>query len=77
MFVFKRLMDNRPGPLFMVVYRVFDNANHCFIRVYSHIDNAIFASPKRAIAITMQFNAIKFTLLRKYALMIWSVEPTN
>ena len=60
----------------MVVYRVSDNANHCFIRAYSHIDNAIFASPKRAIAITMQFNAIKLTLLRNHALMIWSEEPT-
>ena len=61
----------------MVVYRVYDNANHCFIRSYSHIDNAIFASPKSAIAITMQFNAIKLTLFRKYALMIWSDEPTS
>ena len=69
-------MDKRPGPLFMVVYRVYDNANHCFIWSYSHTDNAIFASPKNAIAITITFNAIKLTLLRKYALMIWSEEPT-
>ena len=61
----------------MVVYRVIDNTNRCFIRVYSHTDNAIFASPKRAIAITMQFNAIKLTLFRRYALMIWNDEPTS
>ena len=61
----------------MVVYRVSDNINHCFIRVYSHTDNAIFASPKTAIAITMQFKTIKFTLFRRYALMIWNDEPTS
>ena len=70
-------MNKRPRPLFIIVYRDIENNDHCFIRTYGDIDNAIFASPKSAIAITMQFNAIKLTLLRKYALMIWSEEPTN
>ena len=69
-------MDNRPRPLFMVVYRDIENNDHCFIRTYGDIDNAIFASPKSAIAITIQFNAIKLTLLRKYALIICNDEPT-